>query len=237
MRKDIIRKFSEKGRDHDNDTRVPKYDISEDAPKQEGMRKYHGFWGGRGYGGNYTFIHKMMLGCVGKKWGCVWSDICHALDVRKFQGQELRDYISRYLVHTKVDVIDGKVYSKSHRWRSRQELMNGDLYVHPETNILSVYKKARGVYPNKKPGIIEIDNKNYYCHEGIWYEVECAPINFSSRHQFMLISDVFGTFDDQPYSYWMAHNKATRIYGKYVRCISKRQLNKREIKKLRLRRS
>ena len=125
--------------------------------------------------GDHTMpLKRFLIKNVGRKWDDVWSEICEFADLRSIRGRHLREHVG-FWVDQKVALEDGEPVT--HRgYGGAWSLRPGDMYVHPETGILTrvpKVKRQRGCQvvnpdihkdPNSREALLEK-------LDGIWYRI------------------------------------------------------------------
>jgi hypothetical protein len=162
----------------------------------------------------YRFLQKN----AGRPWNDVYSEICQQLDPRSLRGWHARDHVLQY-VETYGDVSGRSNWiSQENRWGfwvDEYGILNYRSY--------AAVKKAR----NKKTStekLVKVDNKYYWFDRNtyVWYEVQMQTADWSSYP----IKDATG---------WIVSpNSIVSRYGEWKVPGTKRQLNSKEIKRLRL---
>jgi len=194
-------------------------------------------------------------GCL-KEWNDVWSEICQNFSADGALTSHIRDHIFDF-VEINVRMIGKKPYQKHngqafHRG-SRESTEtpivsygSNRYYVHPDTNILCLAPTQRYRGKTQFPERVWEDDTHVNIEiDGIFYEVETVPYkknwiaykvvdsirpnrSYMSGHYSYPYDEVFKRESQSEFD-------AKRIYGKAVVGVSKRQLNKREIKQRKLR--
>jgi hypothetical protein len=165
---------------------------------------------------------------VGRPWNKVFSEICQNLRVDSAVQSHVRDHLEDF-VETRVIEIDGVLCSG--KWPVGNPLRRGfwkEFYVCPRTGLLRAIRSRKFV--KQKPPVerIKVDESSEYrLMNGIWYEVILRPITHESFGQ----RDIVLQMEVSMCSRW----EAMRTYGAYVFAARRRQLNKREIRRLNLR--
>lgn len=170
---------------------------------------------------------------IGTDWDEVWSEICDGLSVRNATTAHVRDHADRY-VEKNCMVKDGKILN------SRGIPLNGEwrfleFYVDPCNNTLQrsmdKFRKHRSKAKIWVDG--KDDNHRYYLLKGIWYEVKFKPFpkDVGYRVWDMVISVLWEN------GQYVGSNKYScdSFYKKSIYAAYKRQLGKKEIRKLKLR--
>jgi hypothetical protein len=221
----------------------------ESMHKREGVNWYERR---RGWVVNWNAIKQFFQSRVGQKWDNVWSEFCHEHDSRTLAGKESRDY-ALSLVEVEPEITEkGKVLL---RWRWYR---HDSLYVHPLTGVLSRAAPRKHVHKTKslEEQLLMIDGRGFFRWEEIWYEVLFRDLppkkpddtivnRLAGRHAHYSVRDIFeetnrvgvrrSLFTHGYYgfsSYWEFENHYVKMYGKPVYCYDKRQVGKKDIKKI-----
>lgn len=170
-----------------------------DMPSKESMRKYH--FDRKSLNENLRPLERFLKSKIGQHWDAVFSEICQQISVGSAVQKHVRDHL-KDLIHSRVLIRDGKVFGK---YRSLNfELYNGDLYVHPETKIISKYKsknirsrsswtpKDQQEYRLKKLSLVYEDGKLFKIHKPKYRspknngpkEVKCSANATHARQDF-----------------------------------------------------
>lgn len=209
----------------------------DNLPSRERMRPSN-----RRYRGLDTgILRSFLLSGVGQSWDEVYSEVCQHNHLSNFKQWELRRELES-LVERNAVIINGqpcgpdglRIYS--------------DFWVHPQSGILMGVDLAPR-YRWKRRTLfrqVPIDNWHKYIElEGIWYKVSFAPIPVAPEE---LGFDIFFRERIQIKQPAPAHNKplsfsqrlAVQNCRKYVNewggliyAVSRRQLNKKEVHKIR----
>lgn len=179
----------------------------------------------------YRWLHSQ----VGKPWDAIYKELCQQLETRTLSGQHILFHVWGY-VERHVELINGVPYpqsrnSYSHRyplgyWREQ-------LYVHPDTGILCIAKKAPRIHTKKRNDLLIVNNDYHYRQlNNVWYlvSVPCQPLPdvvLQNLPDFLLpmiiegetawYEPVLGRFDS-----WYEYNGQFRV-------VRKRQCYKKEI--------
>ncbi|MDY6937141.1 MAG: hypothetical protein SWY16_05675 [Cyanobacteriota bacterium] len=125
------------------------------------------------------------------------------------------------LVAQHVEFIDGIPYTIP---RLKYGLPLGsrrdNLYVHPETGILSVAKKQK-IPSKKRDDVLEVDrDRQYHKIDNVWYLVTFAEIPYRE--------EVFDILLQRKIDYWTMHAQ----YRRTTYAVHKRHCTKKEIKQI-----
>jgi hypothetical protein len=174
----------------------------------------------KGLSENLAPLRRYLQSQVGRPWNKVYSEVCERIN----PNSAVQLHIWQHLIHyvcTNPYVISGEV-GKGWRWYP--------FVVDPRTGLLRENPKRRRGSMAKKPvpdaDRVTVDGQHEYRRlNGLWFELRLAPVPLGR--------DVFD----------MAMRQNVRLipdsllrsnYGAMVYTASKRQLNKREIRTLRL---
>lgn len=174
---------------------------------------------------------------VGRPWGKIWSEVCENLRVTSTVQQHVRDHISDFVAYEGVSRRDGQVYVLW-RWGGPRPLEESlfEFWVDPATGILLCNKRRQTHRMKRKASqkehiaklrkrMIERDDQRQFhlLDDGAWWEVSLEKVP----------SDL--PFADVVLSAGLSNLPPGRLYGRSgVYATGKRQLSKREIKRLKL---
>jgi len=175
---------------------------------------------------------------VGDKWNNVYSDICKDTDNRNIRGYHLRNHI-KDLVQTYTfyedneicvpytEIINSDGDNKLYKFQPYDEL----LYVNPE-GILCLREKTDTWDRKKEYPKRFLFKNNYNLAKGlndIWYWVKYESISTpESKYR------SWENYYDYLFQRKVSFNDLIRVYKKGQRCIEKKQLNKRDLRKYKL---
>lgn len=177
---------------------------------------------------------------VGRDWDEVWSEVCDGLSVRNATTAHVRDHAD-YYVEKNCYIEDGKVYDSrglplNNHWRWKQ------FYIDPKDNTLQIAPEWQSSYRKPveepwKPG--KDENHRYYLLGGVWYELALkpVPVGLGADWKPIKVHDfVIAALWDKSKPYKGSdRNDCKKFYGREVYAAAKRQVGKREIKKMKLR--
>jgi hypothetical protein len=185
----------------------------------------------------YRYLHKQ----VGRPWDKVYSEIREQINARSAVQLHILQHLDTYVeLHV---VLDEKGKPRVNTGWKRDYEVDG-LYVCPKSGLLKENKRPswkKRFATKAEPNYRTIDDKHYVESEHGWFEIELisAPRVY--------VRNPTGEFG-RGYSvvsaekHWDAlHKKMMSVpelndfYGRDMRCVSKRPLNKKEIKLLGLR--
>ncbi len=188
----------------------------EDLPKRESISKVRQFgWDcKRSDIINYKYIQRFLKSKVDCKWDDVYSEVC-----KKFNRWEI-DCIKRMVeLHVRKEknkIIDseGKELFKYGSYKS--------YYIHPDTKTLCEAPSRK--YITRTREITKILSNDplhqYHLIEGLWYLIKLEPLPDTVK---LNVEDVI-------LGKHINRNALKRLYGSQVYGVSKKQLNKRELK-------
>jgi len=209
----------------------------EDYPKREKIRAK---WGNDGK--NFTDVlgplYHYLLKQVGRKWDAVYSEICANLPKTSMQNRHVYTHIWQF-VERHVKIVDGVACYNHGRGLGQPIISWGrhaQLYIHPGNGLLCKAKKWKSYKDRHRekpaplvPGIKVYPGVQYHKVGGIWYEVavrKCAiePDKLPSVPWNTRVNDeVLERTYESP-------AQAAFVYGGNYQPVSKRRLNKREMK-------
>lgn len=215
----------------------------EDMPAKESM-KYRWRKGDmKELNENLAPFYRFLCKQVGRPWNDVYSEIRERINAKSAVQLHILQHLKQYVeLHVILDE-DGKPW-KENGYSFRGYEVNG-LYVCPKTGLLKENNLLSWKKGSSKPdpNYITIDDETYVKSEHGWFEIELTPC---PRTYVRNPSGTFGrrynVVSKEPH--WDAlHKKLMTVtelhsfYRRDVRCIAKRSLNKKELKKLGLRKS
>jgi hypothetical protein len=161
------------------------------------------------------YLHKQ----IGRPWNDVWSEICQTIPNGGVSLSHARDHIFDF-----VDLHNNGIQGGYQMY-----------YVNPDGILVAHSAKPRS-RPQKgqSQGIVKNVNTQYHFRNG-WFELELNQLSS------MLLRTRAEAVHFGQYDCWLKlsavytnTNLFWRTYGDYKFCVAKRQLNKKEIKKLEL---
>jgi hypothetical protein len=170
---------------------------------------------------------------LGRKWDDVWSEICRYN--KCFMGEHLKDHVKNYVCTNPRVGEDGCLYNQYGRNVERNK---NRFYVHPETGLLHYGNGLDWKYDNKRVyKIVEMDGKEYYKHNGIWYRVKTQALkdmNPTRRGYRWYWSYDFlnARLDRDEFHTPLYYLDLLNTYGKEIACTWKQAANKKECKAL-----
>jgi hypothetical protein len=202
-----------------------------DRPVKQGMRRP---WSNnrKSLNENLAPLRRFLERRVGRRWDDVFSEICEHLRVDSAVQKHVRDHLDDFVaVH--VERIDGRIVPRGARrfesgfggWRR--------FYVDPDSGVLKgawAGEFSRPRRPATRPAYVDLGaGRQLRCLEGLWYEVVLAPVYpFMVRHVHW---DVCERKSLSELYDWDLREK----YGGLYYAVRKRQLNRKEIRRHKLR--
>jgi hypothetical protein len=193
-------------------------------PSREGMRRQ---WRGSTKSLNEHLgpLRRYLRSQVDRPWNKVFSEISRHLRLDSAVQKHVLDHLHDY-VATHILEIDGQWFSASGRPFHRR--FGPLFYVCPRTGLLRENKcrSRRKRVPTMQPRTrLVIDAwRQYQLLNDLWYEVRLEPI----------VAETFGRWDvvlRRPVD-WALLGPAWKAYGRPAFAASKRQLSKREIRRV-----
>lgn len=196
----------------------------------------HG-WDAKEFSERLGPLRKFLRSRVGQSWNDVWSEICASLKADSVVQNHVRDHVG-WDVEQDVIMVDGEPIHST-----KDMGVYSLFYVNPDTGILCETPKNKrrkwAGYPKQYvPG--ENDMHQYHIIDGVWYEVELAPFPARTKDSWGYwrpdtVKDVLMNRNPKGQIMWgVTRNDCKRKYGSEVYGVSKHQLNKKEIKRLKL---
>jgi hypothetical protein len=192
----------------------------EDAPRREGIGLRGG--GTKRFNEHLGPLRRFLRRQVGRPWNKVFSEICEHIRLDSAVQSHVRDHIDDIVV-TRVMVVDGELCGASgyplrpYGWT--------EFYVCPRTGLLRKIKRPRRQTIEPPADWIKIDDtRGYRRMSGVWYEVSLSPLARGYAEQFDV---VLRRRVDQAdlHLCTLTHQASAWASGR-------RQLNKREIRRL-----
>lgn len=215
MRKDMPKVLTESPRYHSQYRNVKGFKTA-DAPKFDGddykslPLKYRAFRT-KEFTDHISPLFRFLIGCIGRMWNDVWSEICQTIPNGGVSLSHARDHI--------FDFVD--IHNNGIGWSDTRPL-----YV-DESGILTRRQpkiRQKNNRNNHGKGIV-IDGRRFHFRNG-WFELTMlryVPHKYTVwRYDCWLHLTIWGSDTHQ---LWLE-------YGQYVYCAKKRQLGKAEIRKL-----
>lgn len=204
----------------------------EDLPQKQSMGGSRQFsWGAKNSTWRRKPLYRYLNSKVGEKWDNIYSDIkknCKNFVLDKRNIDDLLDCV----VCKDVRMVGGVPYETKHKLPIQSHGSSGyhSLYVNPDNGLLCRAPQYIRAVRKKNNDVRVIDGLWYYSHNGIWYQVVfeyCTQRLKSWGHWRDHWFDIFHGYITQ--------YACMNLYGKAIFAKAKRQLCKREIRKLKLR--
>ncbi len=254
MRQDIYHVIHEAGRSrgsHGVKRRLQLVDGESLEPVRQSMRRVHL----QGYGKesllNLSPLRRFIASKVGQPWSKVYAELRQALRQRDPAMTDPMDYLR---VEPNTSMLDGEVVCHS-RWGGfHLAEAYCDYYVHPQTGLLcrSTNRAGRAKYNREREASYQAerearmrvlsDTVQLHCVDGQWYEVTLGTLPSAAaytRYYAMTYLEQYTCratierFDVVRHKQvWSSdfHDLAALYGRKGVYALSKRQLNRRELK-------
>lgn len=169
---------------------------------------------------NLAPLRRFLQKNVGRPWDKVYSEVCQRINRNSAVQLHVWQHL-RLEVCTDPNVVLGLV----HRWSWPRH--GSRFFVDPRSGLLREIRQRRRQHEaSAHPHVdrIEIDDEREYRRiEGIWYELTLAPLPVNLPSYDMGLKQEFSTRED-----------FLCFYGREVYAVNKRQLSKKEIRKLAL---
>jgi hypothetical protein len=212
----------------------------EDQPvKERGnlYQRWHAKWGdGKEFGDHVSPLKRFILSSCGRPWNEVYSDIRKVVKPGTVVNNHLYTHLYSYVTVNVVEK-DGEFYDVSSR-------IYTPTFVHPETGILTrtAERKRLKAKRQRTERVIRLNENTAYARDkkGIWYECKLISLSkekikkkhyFSSRKNCFIYTESYLSYYD---IFLKRHINFSDGFWRSppAYCVSKRQMNKREIKKI-----
>jgi hypothetical protein len=202
--------------------RSGKRPLLEDLTRREGIRRP---WSGnrKSLNENLSPLRRYLRSQVGRPWDKVYGDICQRINrdsaVQLHVWQHLVEYVCTNPHVIRGDVRSGRLFG---RWGFA-------FFVDPRTGRLRENRQygRRHGHPTQMPPtdrIVVNDRVEYRLLDGIWYEVQLEPVGTLMGHLYDVVLK----------KRWpeLTAQLLRACHGRSVYAVKKRQLNKKEIRRL-----
>jgi hypothetical protein len=192
----------------------------EDSPAREGIRGLKWGWNRKSFTDLLGPIVGFLRKNANRPWDKVWSELCACLDAGSTTQRHVLEHVTRDFVvlHTTLD-DDGEVVRSDGRPLDRRLF-----YVCPRTRLLRHVRPARRPRNSCFTPRTTIDvSTAFHLVDGQWFEVTFAPIVDRGARDALLRRQV-GASGWSKGAHW--------IDGGDVFAVSKRQLSRKEMKRL-----
>ena len=215
----------------------------EDLPRTQGMTRPHRMnWGGKELNENLAPLRRFLHSRVGHKWNDVYSEISQNLRVDSAVQQHVRDHVWDFVaLHV---TVDNAGYLWATRWTIPFKVGDGfwGLYVDPRDGVLrdtgprpklASYGERRAAEFADTVKIVD-NNNELRKHNGIWYWCE---VNTVPPGTWKDMADARGMLRrvwssvpcwDVLLGRFVDYGERSNLRNTY--CVSKRQLNHKELK-------
>jgi hypothetical protein len=200
-------------------------------PTKEGMRRPHVYR--KSFGEHLGPLKRWLRSKVGQRWNDVYSEACAVIKpndvVRLHIRTHMMDYVKRYTFMRNGEVWFFDRFYEAPVSSLVSPTVWPNFYVHPETGILheaQQWKKSREPWPKRKTTRAAVSKwvgKSLFLAKlnGLWFACEMRPYSEApERPPFDLIANNR-----------IADTHAYELYERFVYCVYKRQLSRRELKR------
>lgn len=164
---------------------------------------------------NLAPLWRFLRSRCGRPWDEVYGEICQQINRDSAVQLHVWQHLMWGVARTPLRIQ--KLLAHARRFRSRN-----NFYVEPDTGILREVCGRRKRWPSRVPDRLEANGRHYRRIEGIWYEIDLAPIPPGGIR------------------FWDAVLRRSSpsarelhdVHGRDAYAVRKRQLNKREIRRL-----
>jgi hypothetical protein len=116
---------------------------ADDLPGKQGMRRRYLRGELRELNENLAPLRRYLRKQVGRPWNAVYSEISQRLRSSSAVQQHVRDHIWDYVERNVTIGSDGLAYYAPGFLTRQLPLRIGDMFIHPDTGLLTVVKKGR----------------------------------------------------------------------------------------------
>lgn len=207
----------------------------EDWPRRQAMRSCwgdHYWWFRKSLNENLAPLWRFLRSRCGRPWDAVYSEISARIDASSaVQLHVLQHLWQDVCVNTRVRPRDGAVCdSKGLPLRDWARWRRPLFYVHPVTRALCVNEPPPRRWPGAGAGderdVVPKDASHQYRRiNGIWYELTLAPIPRNGA------AELWDMVHRKTVNF-LTNREAIHCGGQWCYAVAKRQLNKREIRRL-----
>jgi len=165
---------------------------------------------------NLAPLRRFLRSSRGRKWDDVYGEICQQINRKSTVQQHVLQHLMWEVARTTLQIQ--KLFESARRFRGRNHF-----YVEPGTGILRelrCYRKRRRMA--RRDDRIEHAGRHFRRIDGIWYEIEFAPI---ARGPIPFWDVVLRMSSPSDGELWKCHGQSGYAARKW-------QLNKREIRRL-----
>lgn len=196
----------------------------EDWPKSEGIFAHKGRT--KSFNEHLGPLRRYLQKQIGRPWNKVFSEICENLRVDSAVQSHVRDHLDDY-VETCVVEIGGVACHGTEPVGLPMARGYKLFFVCPRTGLLrAIERRKKRPVPAPVERVPVDETREYRLMSGIWYEIELRPITDEACGE---IDIVLGTEVGH-----FSESMAIRTYGTSVFAVKRRQINKREIRRLQL---
>lgn len=175
---------------------------------------------------NLAPLFRFMVSKVGLLWDDVYSEIRENLNPNSPIQMHILDHLNWYF--EKVEKIDGELWTLPPYARKVKDLNDGSFYVDPDSGILmqaGTRRKNHWEPPKAKYMVIDSATQLHKLN-GVWYSLHFRMIQKNEE----LANYGYRLHVDHIYGF-ITVREAMMYYGDKVLCYDKKQLNKKQLKK------
>lgn len=226
--------------------------LHEDAPKSEKIRqKWKKDYNGKEFTDVLGPLRGYVLSVIGRPFDIVFSEINQVLKPTGLSGSHAQDHLWSMLLRNVKINEEGKPcypdgsYKRFDQKKEEYQIIHPGrnhniAYVDPRDGIIKKIKEPKENNKRQKKDIVlVIINDKFQCHKinDLWYMVEVKPVKFQYREEkwkigkFTGFSQRFIPYEDMLIGLVRGAHQVYQFYGGAYRAVSKRQINKNEIKK------
>jgi hypothetical protein len=166
-------------------------------------------------------LYRWLRSKVGQRWDDAYSELCLSLDSSTVTGRHVLSHVWDF-VELNVVLIDGVPYRKDKQEHPLGRFCwtwKNQLYVNPETGILSIAEKTPKELPKKREDLVVIDKYHHYRKlDDVWFLIVLKDLPPMSKVTDIVLKATINA------------SIAWQEYGSEVYAVSKQQCSKKEIK-------
>jgi hypothetical protein len=219
--------------------------LEDQSVKERGnlYQRWHAKWGdGKEFGEHLNPLKRFILSSCGRPWNEVYSEIRKVVKPGNVVNNHLYTHLYGYVTVNVVEK-DGEFYDPVSSKYGKSRIYT-PTFVHPETGILTRTPKRKRTARRRQrtERVIRINENTAYASEkkGIWYECKLISLSkekIKKRHYFSSRKNCFIYTESYLSYYDIFLKRHINFSDGFWRsppayCVSKRQMNKREIKKI-----
>jgi hypothetical protein len=241
MRPDMAKVIVERPRRGGNNTRRGRSVPDDLQPTTEGMRAPHvRHYGGKELNEYLSPLYRFLRSRAGQPWDQVWSEISKNIRATNAIQQHVRDHVMMWVCTKTCIGEDGEVWLLDSRPNPAVNSLC-HFYVHPESRLLvfnthlsnwkNRWRRAKKERDEEQKAVSRTlpNGVELRKHEGIWYEVELAPVPKPEMVDGVIFRNIVRKVPRAvPVYDVLLKKRISETHGNYVH--SKRQLSHQELK-------